>query len=482
MLRTRLWYKLMLSFALVIGLGGVIVAFTINRTTNTAFHKMIREGDVAVANELSVSLGTYFETHNSWEGVNSIIQPYQHIYFQGRESPGASINNNIRNKMRNMGMGEYNGMRRQNQGVHVAITDPGGKILVTDGGSMQVVKLPTAKGTPIYSGSRIIGYVYVGSMIGTGLLPFQEEFINSSTLAISLSLIIMIILASIIGFFLIRHITGPVKKLTRVSHEISRGNLNVNIDVDRKDELGELAESFNAMAESLRKAEEWKRQIIADSAHELRTPLSLIQGRLEMMIDGIYTIDKEGVQLVYDETLTLTKLVKELSELSNAEAGAVHLSIEKHSVSDLLNFSGAFSLPGVQDKNISLKINVNDSVPPVAVDLQKMNQVLGNLISNAIRYTHTGGSITVSSWFDSSNSNIYISVEDTGNGIPKSEREKIFDRFYRIDNDRNRKSGGSGLGLAISKEIIRLHGGTIKAVDPLTRHGARIVISLPVAT
>ncbi len=465
MLRLKLWHKLMISFALVIVLGGIIVAFSVNRATYIAFRKMVREGDIAAAKELSITLGTYYRENGSWNGAQSIIiKPYQHIYLQGG----------------GMGrMSEHSGSGRQSQGIHVIVTDPAGNIIISAGGPSRKVELPTGKGIPVYADAKIVGYVYVGSMIGMGFRPFQNEFLKSSTHAIFLSLFSMVLAASIIGFFLIRHITRPIKKLTYASHEIAKGNLDTIVTVAQNDELGELAESFNVMAASLKKAEEWKRRIIADAAHELRTPLSLIQGRLEMMLDGIYSIDRKGIDIVYNETLMLTKLIKELSELSNAEAGTIQLSFEQHRVKDLLEFSVAFFLPKVEEKNITMSVTIAEPIPSIHIDLQKMNQVFGNLLSNALRYTPEGGEIILSAWSEQQEKKVFLSVEDSGPGIPESDRENVFDRFYRVDSHRNRNTGGSGLGLAISREIIRLHDGTIWAADPVKGYGTRIVISLP---
>lgn len=456
----------MISFALVIGLGGIITAFSINRATHIAFSKMVREGDITIAEELADTLGLYYKENGSWKDVDEIVfKPYQHIYLRSRP----------------MGKSERNPVRgQQMQGVHIVITDDTGNVIVSTGEYRKNTEIPVDKGIPIYSDSRVTGYVFVGSMIGAGLLPFQEEFLKSSANAIFLSLISMIVIAIIVGFFLIRHITFPVKKLTEASKSIAGGNLKAAVDLRRNDELGELALSFNKMAESLQRAEEWKKQIIADTAHELRTPLSLIQGRLEMMLDGVYPVDSEGIKIVYEETLMLTTLIGELSELSNAEAGEVSLHLERMSVESLLEFSREYFLPAAEERNISLTVESGKNIPEIMMDLQKMNQVIANLISNAVRYTPEGGSIILSSLYDENTGLIEISVEDSGPGIPEKERSRIFNRLYRIDSHRNRNSGGSGLGLAISREIVKLHGGTIRAEEGKILGGARIVISLPV--
>ena len=474
MLKTKLWFKLVLSFALVIGLGSIIAAFSISRATHTAFSNMVRQGDLVVAGELAETLGEFYRENGSWQGAEEIVfRPYQHIYLQGR-SMGA-----MGGMGRNPERGK--GWNPQLQSLHIVVTDKRGRVVVSTGEYLKETVIPVDKGIPIKveGESEEVGYVFVGSMIGAGLLPFQEEFLKSSTRAIFFSIFSMILIASVVGFFLIRHITSPVKKLTYASKSVAEGNLDAVVSVTQNDELGELAKSFNTMTESLRRAEEWKKQIIADTAHELRTPVSLIQGRLEMLLDGVYPVDPEGIRIVYEETLMLTNLIKELSELSNAEAGTISMRKEEMKIESLLEFSREYFLPAASEKGISLELKISGSVPQVELDLQKMNQVLGNLISNAIRYTPEGGKILLSSGYNADEQKVFITVEDNGPGIPEGERDKIFDRFYRIDSHRNRETGGSGLGLAISKEIIRLHGGMISADGSSALGGAKITISLP---
>jgi len=456
----------MISFALVIGLGGVMVAISINRATYSAFSRMVREGDVSIAKELSESLGEYYRSNGSWDGVESVImKPYQHIFFQGR--------NMGRYQERPQGRGPM-------QSLHVVITDREGNVLVSTGEYSKGKTIPVDKGIPIYNGRNIEGYVLVGSMIGAGFLPFQEEFLKNSAKAIYLSLFTMIMTAIIVGFFLIRHITLPVIKLTRASKEVAEGNLDAVVRVRQNDELGELAESFNKMVSSLKKAEQWKKQIIADTAHELRTPLSLIQGRLEMMLEGIYPLNREEVDIVYNETLILTELIRELSELSNAEAGTVSINLRQCGAGELIEPVVESFMPAAEEKGITISSDIPEPDIKLNIDIQKMTQVLGNLVSNALRYTPEGGQIVLSVKTGHDGNTAVICVDDSGPGVEDSELDKIFDRFYRVDSHRNRNLGGSGLGLAISREIVRLHGGKIRAERSSKLGGLKVVISLPV--
>ncbi len=284
----------------------------------------------------------------------------------------------------------------------------------------------------------------------------------------------------LIVYFLVKHITSPVTALHKASDSIAKGDFKIRVNIYRHDELGDLANGFNLMAESLEAAEKWKQRIIADSAHELRTPVSLIQGHLEMMLEGVYPMDREGIQTIFDETLLLTSLISELQELSSTEAGNTSLEMEKISLEDLIKSVINNFKAKMDEKNINLDINVEEGLLKVLADRQKLYQVLLNIISNSLKFTPVDGLVTISTWLDKTIGSFFLSIEDSGPGIDPEERTKIFDRFYRIDKHRNRDAGGSGLGLAISSEIISRHGGTIEAVDPIIGKGTRILITLPV--
>jgi signal transduction histidine kinase len=308
----------------------------------------------------------------------------------------------------------------------------------------------------------------------------RQSFLDSVKRAILLASIVVLLSTFIIGYFLVKHITSPVSALHKASDSIAKGDFKVRVDVNRYDELGDLATGFNIMTESLEEAEHWKQQIIADSAHELRTPVSLIQGHLEMMLEGVYPMDVNGIQTIYDETLLLTSLISELQELSSFEAGHTSFEMEKLSLEDLIIPVTNHYKAKMGEKNIEFNIDIEKGLVKVLADRQKLYQVLLNIISNSLKFTSYGGFIKISTWLDTAIGSVCVSVEDSGPGIDPEERSKIFDRFYRIDKHRNRNTGGSGLGLAISSEIINHHGGSIKAVDPLLGKGTRILITLPV--
>jgi signal transduction histidine kinase len=476
-MKMRLVYKIMISFMLLIILGGGIIAFTVNYSTSRSFTAMVRESDVAYAQELAIILSIYYQQTGTWVGVEDIITLPSQFGPQGN-------NANRRPRTSNPGVTESFSdhilTRGQLRSLPILLIDSKRNVLFSSQ-DITGLKLAEISGISVLDqNNSIIGTVFAGSMIGSELLPVQNAFLNSVKKAILFASIAVIISTFIIGYFLVKHITNPIGALHKASSQIAKGDFKVRVDTKRQDELGELTKGFNLMTESLEAAEKWKQQIIADSAHELRTPVSLIQGHLEMMLEGVYSIDKDGIQTIYDETLLLTSLISELQELSSTEAGYTSFIIEKISLEDLIvSVSNTFRAK-MEENDITYELNIEESLPEITVDKQKLYQVLLNVISNSLKFTPAFGSLFIDVWKDKAGSFLIISIEDSGPGIALEERTKIFDRFYRIEKHRNRDTGGSGLGLAISNEIMNRHGGTIKAVDPKIGKGTRILLSLPV--
>ena len=476
-MKMKLMYKIMLSFMLIIVIGGVIIALTINISTSRSFTAMVRESDIAYAQELSITLSVYYLQTGTWDGVANIIRLPSQMGMMGNN---ASRRLKVQGKDTDTNFVDHLSARGQFKALPVMLISPSKSIIFTNMNDTGF-KIPETTGVPVFGlNNEVIGVIFAGSMIGSELLPVQEAFLNSVQKAILLASIAAIFATFIIAYFLVKHITAPVRALKSASNSIAKGDFKTRVDINRHDELGDLATGFNLMAESLEAAEQWKQQIIADSAHELRTPVSLIQGHLEMMLEGVYPMDRKGIQSLYDETQLLTSLISELQVLSSTEAGQTSFEMETISLEELIisvtnNFKAKMT-----EKNIEFNIDIKPGSTNVLGDRQKLYQVLLNIISNSLKFTPEGGIIKISTWLDKTIDSIYLSIEDSGSGIAPEERSKIFDRFYRIDKHRNRDAGGSGLGLAISSKIISRHGGTIKAVDPLTGKGTRIIITLPV--
>lgn len=268
------------------------------------------------------------------------------------------------------------------------------------------------------------------------------------------------------SFALARTITMPLRTLSAAVQEIARGNYGQRVKISSKDEVEQVATAFNGMAESLEVNNQLRKRLLADIAHELRTPLAVIQGNLEGMLDGVVEMNKEQINSLYEETVQLNGLIGDLRDLSLAEAGQLTLDRRATDVNQLVARSLSLIKPLADAKGIVTECRLADA-PPAAVDASRINQVIYNLLTNAIRYTPAGGRVVVATARvrEGRNDWLKLSVADTGQGIAAADLPFIFDHFYRADRSRARKSGGSGIGLAIVRKLVEAHGGRVEVVS-----------------
>ena len=281
--------------------------------------------------------------------------------------------------------------------------------------------------------------------------------------------------AAVLTFFLSRRVLAPVESLSRAARALARGDFTHRVSVRSRDEVGELAQTFNAMAEDLARTEEIRRNLVADVAHELRTPLSNIRGYVEAMQDGVVKADGVTFSSIHEEVLLLTRLIDDLQELALAESGQMALDIQRCDMADLVRRAVTAVQPQVQAKGISMEVNALDGAE-VQADPERIGQVLRNLLINAANYTSSGGSIRIA--VNSLGREVEVTVEDTGTGIAKEEVAYVFERFYRVDKSRSRASGGVGLGLTIAKRLVEAHGGRIM-VQSQVGQGSTFTFVLP---
>jgi len=290
--------------------------------------------------------------------------------------------------------------------------------------------------------------------------------------AISFVLALFLIVVSTL---LIRRFVNPLADVIYAAREVASGKLDARIPTTGPQDLRGLSESFNEMAASLERNDRQRREMLADVAHELRTPLSVIRGRLEGIVDGIYTDNGAEVSMALEQTYLLQRLVDDLRLLTLAETR--QLVFDKrdidvvHVISSVLEMFSAEA----QEKNISLSLNRQSESIFVHIDPQRFEQVISNLVGNAIRYVPEGGKVWVT--VSRTINGVQVTVNDNGKGIPAEDLPYIFDRFWRKDKSRSRASGGTGLGLAIAKQLIEAQDGTIEARN-LPEGGLQMVIDL----
>ena len=302
------------------------------------------------------------------------------------------------------------------------------------------------------------------------------QFIHALNRILSLAGGVSLVVAALLGVLLARRITKPISGVISLAKKISEGDYGVRVDTNLKErETHELADAVNHMAASLEEQEYLRRQMTGDIVHELRTPVTNISSYMEMMIDDVMEPTPERLKSCYDELSRLSGLIADLERLESAELGGVTLNKEDV---ELLDLSGTILKSfetGIHEKNIDAKI-IGEEVL-LSADRGKISQVIANLLSNALKYTDENGSITIS--VKQKKDSAELVVEDTGIGISKEDRARVFERFYRTDKSRTRKTGGAGIGLSITKAIVQAHGGTIYCEsEPGT--GSRFIVILPI--
>jgi signal transduction histidine kinase len=442
-----LQFRLLLAFTLVVVVTIGATFFFIYQTTRSQIRQFEEQAENMRIGRIEVELSRYYYQQGSWEGIQPLIEQWGNIYGERiilLDSQGTVVADS---------KGELSGEAYQPD-------TPG-----------QAVLLPWEGGA--------IGTFYVTpeASPGVGLISLQILYLTIGRFFLWGALVAVAI-AVALAFLLSRRTLSPVKALTSAAERLGRGDFSQRVQIKDKGELGDLAQTFNSMAVDLEHTEKLRKNMVADIAHELRTPLSNIQGYLEALRDGVMKPDKETISSLYEEASLLSRLVDDLQELSLAEAGELKLVRQKEDIGELIRQAVAAVGAKKKAKGLSLAVELPEKLPPVNIDSRRIGEVLRNLLENAVAHTGKGGSITVAAkpgenWVE-------VSVADTGEGIPAEELPNIFERFYRVDKSRTRATGGSGLGLTIAKRLVEAHGGRIE-VQSQPGKGSRFSFTVPVA-
>ncbi len=311
--------------------------------------------------------------------------------------------------------------------------------------------------------------------------PAERAYLEAINGSLWLAGLVAALTAVALGLLFARRISSPIRNLTLAARRLGAGDLEGRAPVDGgRDELGELAEAFNSMAEAVGRQEMLRRRMAADIAHELRNPLAVIQANLEAMLDGVRPLSAEEVADVHRETQLLSRLVTDLRDLSLAETGQLPLRKGLTDLAALARTGVARFSSRAEERNVRLGVEIAENLPRAEVDPDRVDQVLGNLLDNAMRHTPPGGEVMVRLDPDVLRHEVRVTVRDTGEGIPEKDLPNIFERFYRADRARTRADGGSGIGLAVVKQLVEAHGGRVWA-ESQPGKGATFGFVLPAA-
>lgn len=449
--------KLIIAF-LSIGIVSVAVIFITARwNTRQEFINFL--SDQSQSN-IVTSLTNYYQQNGSWAGI-------EFIYLQTDERP-------------NPGQGFGPGGQNRNI-IPFTLTDADGVVIIASDKYKvgdTVPKNELEVGIPLKDGNQVIG-ILVPSRAPFQGNPRELEFIERTNLTLIYGALIGAVIALFLGIFLSRTITRPIRELTKATHAISQGDLTQQVSIRSKDELGELAKAFNKMSTELSRSVNTRKQMTADIAHELRTPLSLILGHAEAVHDGVLHPTTENFEIIREEATRLEHLVEDLRTLSLADAGELTMIYQTIEPGRLLQEVASLYQMQAQKKNIKLDLDIASHLPTLEVDPGRITQVLTNILDNALRHTPENGTVTLAA--KQMNNMVELSIEDSGPGLSPEDLTRIFERFYRADASRQRDgefSGGSGLGLAIAKSIVQAHDGQLSAESEAGK-GLKITITLP---
>jgi signal transduction histidine kinase len=362
----------------------------------------------------------------------------------------------------------------------VAVADRNGKIVGDSGLNLIGKTIPPGPRPP---GGRIVTEVgHVGDLLVNPeqiIRSLDRGFLASINKMALFSAVVAGLAAILITLALSRRVVQPVTALTAAAQRMGRGDLSARVKVASDDEIGELARSFNSMADGLARQEKLRRNMVSDIAHELRTPLTNLRGYVEAARDGLLQPDRQWLESLYEEAVLLHRLVDDLQQLTLAEARELRLERAAVKISDLTQAALDSVRMAAEERGLTMLIDTPADLPAVYADAARIGQVLRNLLNNALDFTPQGGEVVVAARADGQWVN--VEVRDNGRGIAPEHLPLVFERFYRVDASRARSTGGSGLGLTIVKNLVEAHGGRVW-VSSTPNVGSTFGFSLPVAS
>jgi signal transduction histidine kinase len=364
-------------------------------------------------------------------------------------------------------------------GTRIVVVDNAGRVIAnSEWGSGQQSTEPdlgNVSGVYVIEGDPFL--VYIDQTEESGISASQNAFLASVNRALIIAVVSAGVAAVLLTIMLSRRILKPVEALTEAARRLGAGDLSQRVKSDSQDEIGELATAFNNMANSLARLEELRKNMVSDVAHELRTPLTNVRGYLEAIQDGLTEPQPEVINSLHEEVLLLSRLVDDLQELAQAEAGQLQLQPTSVPLKDIAAKSLSALQPRIMEKRLRVSMSIPPNLPNLYVDPERIGQVLRNLLANAIAYTPEGGEIHFEALRH--RESLEICIRDNGQGIAPEHLPLVFERFYRVDESRTRSTGGAGLGLAIVKQLVEAHGGNIGVESALGR-GATFKFTLPI--
>ena len=432
----RLWVRLSAAILLVAWIVLATVTLVIYQAVDASFRQYVGARNLEVLDAgLIEQLQSYYAANGSWTGASALLP------VMGR------------------GMGE----RRGRGGLQSFIAGADGRIVAATDETLlgrTLAEVGASQATPLVVAGSEVGRLGQQTPAAQALGRTEQAFIAEVSQALLMVAGLATLLALLLGLLFAYWLARPLQRLAARIGRLAAPQLGEAAPVEGPREVRQLAVSFNAMSKRLAAGERLRQQMTSDIAHELRTPVSVLRGHLEAMMDGVYPLDAERLAVAYDQTLHLARLVEDLRLLTQAESGRLALQRAAVAPAALVEEAMARFAPLAHDAGISLDSEGEHHLPPVLVDRGRIRQVFDNLITNALRHTEPGGRIAIGARV--AGAGVAFCISNSGD-LPPEHLDHLFDRFWRGDDARQSDAGGSGLGLAITRQLVLLHGGAIRA-------------------
>jgi two-component system, OmpR family, sensor histidine kinase BaeS len=447
--------KLLLSYVLVVAVTLVSIVWIARQGVAREVNQFMTAQGMVGETDLARKLESYYNQMGTWMGVEAVLPQ-----VGGR------------------GMGMMGSQR-------IRVADAGGVVAADTRDLTGEILSPAELSAAVIlrdDTGAAIGYLLAEAGTGNGMMGNSNQaganlLLRLTSASLTAALIgggLALLVAMFVGYQLLK----PVSALTRAARALAGGDLSQRVEAKGADELGELGRGFNRMAETLQRSEQNRRSMTADIAHELRTPIAVQRAHLEALQDGVYPLTPENLQPVLDQTELLARLVDDLRTLALADAGELRLERSAVQPAELVRRVLERFRAEADNRLVELSGEIDpEGVPVIFADVRRVEQILNNLVGNALRYTPSKGRIRIR--VSRLNDQLELLVSDTGPGIPTDALDHLFERFYRADRSRSREDGGTGLGLAIARQLAVAHGGDLSAQNR-AQGGAEFRLQLPI--
>jgi two-component system sensor histidine kinase BaeS len=440
------------------------------------FLNYVNSQELAKLTPLSDELGEFYTKQGSWELIQNDRRVWRdlHRIHLLNEDPRFEPSNDRRQPPPRK--------RADSEGRELL-----GRISLVDAKGDKIIGRPPLDKTSSNSNHLPIAQEIISDGIIVGYLQLAPSkslqnqldlgFAASQTKAFALISAAMLLLSLLISIPLARQLVRPILKLRNSTQSLSAGNYNIDTKSNSKDELGQLSNNFNQLAKTLRANESSRKQWVSDISHELRTPIAVLKGQIEAMIDGIRPSDRDSLQQLNNNINQLGNLVNDLYQLSLSDQGSLNYKKENVQLAAVITQTiNDFDIE-FQNKEIAIKLDSSAAVNDlVFADTYRLQQLFANLLTNTLRYTDASGELTIR--LSATTNTIQIELNDSSPGVSETDLQQLFDRLFRAEKSRNRADGGAGLGLSLCKNIVQAHDGSITAAQS-NLGGLRIVIKLP---